>query len=189
MRGIAGNLISGESSASGAITGLISLALILIVVFATTSPARADFEFPSPQTLSGPEEAADPQMIVDSQGRVTVVWQAISDTGEYRLVQAVRLGPDGVAGPVQTLASMLNAQYSQWCICPQLAVDVQDRVTVAWQAYEPPDLRIQALRLGADGSPGSVHTLSQAGEDARSQGLAVLPTDVVNTADRRPVSK
>jgi hypothetical protein len=164
------NLFGRERTTGAFVIDLVGVALIAFLAIA--APAGAAFEFAPPQTLSGPEEAADPQIVVDSKGRVTVAWQAIGENGEYRLVQSVRLGADGVAGPVQTLASMPNAQYSQWCVCPQLAVDSQDRVTVAWQAYEPPDLTIQAVRLSASGNPGPVRTLSPAGEDASHPRLA-----------------
>src|SRR5918995_1680943 len=57
----------------------------------------------------------------------------------------------------------------------QVAADSQGRATVVWRAFEESDFlqQIKALRLGADGSPGSVHTLSEAG--AATPQVAVDP--------------
>jgi hypothetical protein len=157
------------------VRGLLSAlcALVCIATVVLPGEARADFEFSPAQTLSG-VEAMDPQVVVDSQDRATVVWQAISSDFDFRLIQAVRLDAGGVPGPVQTLSSVPNFGFPKGCSCPQVAVDPQDRVTVAWQIFDGEDLRIQAVQLDPDGIEGRpVQTLSESGADAVGQRLAV----------------
>lgn len=163
------------------------LVLALIAVLISSDPLRADVEFSAPQTLSKPEEdGAFPQLVVDSQGRATVAWQAVSPDGESRLIQAVRLDADGAPGPVRTLIEMPNGPQNQlwfkWCPCPQVAVDSQGQVTVAWQSFGGTDLRVQVVRLDASGIPGPVHTLSEADEDAYEHRLAADSTGRVTVA-------
>lgn len=152
--------------------------LALIAVLISPDPLQADVEFAAPQTLSKPEEdGAGSQLVVDSQDRATAAWQATSPDGESLLIQAVRLSADGAPGPVQTLIEMPNGPknqlWSKWCPCPQVAVDSQGQVTVAWQSFGGTDLRVQVVRLDASGIPGPVRTLSEADEDAYAHRLAV----------------
>jgi hypothetical protein len=152
--------------------------LVAVGLSATAIPAgkaQATFtEFGPSQTLSGPGvDAANSQLVIDSQGRTTVVWMALSGDREFRLIQAVRLNADGIAGSVQTLSSEPNLGYPKGCACPRLTVDPEDRVTVAWQIFDGEDLRVEAVQLGADGIPGPVHALSEVGEDAVDQQVAV----------------
>lgn len=118
-----------------------------------------------------------PRAAVDSQDRVTVVWSG----DEY--VQAVRIGADGVPGPILNLS---RRTYGQGL--PDLAVDSLDRVTAVWQEeVEPADRehsddwrRVKSTRIGADGSPGPVRTLSEAGQ-------ALGPKVAIDAHDRAVV--
>lgn len=148
------------------------LALGAAAVAIQPSKSNAQFEFSPPQTLSQVESAGGP-VVVDSHGRATVVWQAITPDHEYRLVQSVRLEADGTPGPVRTLSSVPNYVNFKGCVCPQIAIDPQDRVTAAWQIFDGSNLRIEAVQLGADGTPGLAQTLSGAGQNALDQQLAV----------------
>ena len=74
---------------------------------------------------------------------------------------------------------MPNYGNPNWCPCPRLAIDAQNRVTVAWQSFDGDDLRIQATRLDADGTPEPVQTLSAVDVDAYQQELAVDLADRV----------
>lgn len=143
--------------------------LMVLVAFAFLAvPADrviADFEFSPPRTLS--DRGTRPGVIVDSRDRATVVWA--SEVG----IEAVRLDADGNPGPVRTLASLPDFGNPKGCRCPRLAVDDLDRVTVAWQAFDGTDLRIQAVQVGPDGGLGTVRTLSAVGIDAWNQRLAI----------------
>jgi hypothetical protein len=83
-------------------------------------------------------------------------------------VQAVRLGAEGSPGTLHTLS-----EPGQDARFPQPAVDAQGRATVVWHRFDGANTRVQAVRLGAEGSPGTLHTLSDAGQDASPPQLAV----------------
>ena len=102
------------------------------------------------QTLG---EGLQPQLAVDSSDRVTVVWRTGGDP--LRRVQAVRLGADGIPGRIRTLSK--HAAFD-----PQVAVDPKGRATVIWRrlADKKPNQRVEAVRLGRDGKPGKVMTVS-----------------------------
>jgi hypothetical protein len=141
-----------RAAARTAISALLALAAALLLA----PNAQARLKFPPAQMLSPAGAfAANPQVAIDPQDRATVVWE----TGG--LIQSVRLGADGSVGTVQDLAADGAS--------PQVAVDPQGRATVVWQSFS--DTRVQALRLDADGSPGLLHTLSEAG--ARDPQVAV----------------
>ncbi len=126
-------------------------------------------------TLSPANEDAiesDAQVAVDSQGRATVVWEA--DDGAHYRVEAVRLGVDGTPGVVQTLSAAGGD-----AVFPKLAIDSQDRATVVWYRNDGSGFRVQAVRVAADGSPGPVQTLSEAGGDAADPALAIDSQDRV----------
>jgi hypothetical protein len=48
---------------------------------------------------------------------------------------------------------------------PQVGVDPQGRATVVWQRIGAADGRIESVRVAADGTPGQVQALSEAGEN------------------------
>jgi hypothetical protein len=132
-----------------------------------------------------------PQVAVGPDRRATVVWerdtelfkQSDCSAGAFpTCVQAVSIAPDGTPGPVMTLGRFDTPERDPDLggpgKGPQVAVDSQGRATVAWRRtdYEAGDV-VQAMRLEADGSPGSVQTLSAPG--AGDPSLAVDPEDRV----------
>jgi hypothetical protein len=123
------------------------------------------------QTLSAvDQDAFDPQVAVDPQGRATVVWRRQDDSGNWR-IQSVRLGADGApVGQVWTLSDS-----GEDALSPQTAVDSQGLATVAWQRFDGSNWRIQATRLRlSDGAPGVVWKfLSEEGQDAERPQVAV----------------
>jgi hypothetical protein len=60
---------------------------------------------------------------------------------------------------------------------PQVAIDASDRATIVWQRFDGANQRIQSVRLGADGSPQAVKTLSEAGQSAFSPQVAIDGSD------------
>lgn len=118
------------------------------------------------------EDAYEHRLAVDSAGRVTVAWSLYWGSPENKL-QAARLGSDGGSESVQTLSPPdVNAG------APDLAVDQEDRVTIAWSSEDG----IQAVRLDSDGFPESLQTISPEGEDAG------LPQVVVDSEGRATVA-
>ena len=142
-----------RAAARTVISGLLALGAVLLL----DANAQARLTFPPAQKLG---LGGSQQVAVDSQDRATVVWSGMSG------IQSIRLDADGNAETVQNLGQGAS---------PQVAADSQGRATVVWRAFEESDFlqQIKALRLGADGSPGSVHTLSEAG--AATPQVAVDP--------------
>ena len=112
------------------------------------------------QTLSE-NGAGEPKVAVDSQGRATVVWP------RDRRIESVRLGADGTPEAVKTLS-----KRGQNADSPEVAVDPQGGATVVWRRADRAKRRIQSVRLGADGAPEAVKTLSKG---ADSPEVAVDP--------------
>ena len=126
-------------------------------------PVRTLSSFDTPERDPDIVGQSDPpQVAVDSEGRSTVVWRRTDapsgDPGFSSVVQAVRLGPDGAPGPVQTLSGDGAGD-------PTLALDSQGRATVVWPRFAGQNGRIEAVRLDADGSPGEVRTLINRGRN------------------------
>ena len=122
------------------------------------------------QTLSEPGlRSWMRDLAIDRQGRATVLWE--SESG----VQSVRLDSDGAVGAVQTLSEE-DAEG------PRVAVDSQDRATIAWWHGAAANNEVKALRIGADGTPGPVRTLSAEGQDALDPAIAVDRQDRVTVA-------
>jgi len=129
--------------------------------------ASAIPQFSSPQTLSpAGQDAYYPQVATDGSGRATIVWQRTDGTNKR--VQSVRLAADGTPEPVQTLS-----HPGQSARIPQVALDGSDRATIAWQRSDGSNIRIQSVRLAADGTPGPVQTLSDPGQNARFPQVAL----------------
>jgi hypothetical protein len=119
---------------------------------------RADGTPGPVRTLSKPGQNADfPQVAVDRRGRATVVWRR-TDRAKRR-IQSVRVRAGGAPGKVKTLSGGADS--------PRVAVDPRGRATVVWRRIRQTKRafvdRVQSVRLGADGSPGAVRTLSRAG--------------------------
>jgi hypothetical protein len=93
------------------------------------------------QTLSSAGgDAFDPQVVVGSNGKAMVVWSG-SD-GTHFLIQARRRSASGNLGRVQTLSAAGQEAY-----VPQVALDADGNITVAWRRYDGATFRIQAARL------------------------------------------
>lgn len=131
--------------------------------------ARAEVNFTAPQTLRE-GIANEPQVAVDPQGQATVVWQEFGPEELIR-IQAQRVDPNGLPGPIQTLAKFPSAVPS--CPCPQVAVDSAGRATVVWQGVVGAYRRIQAAQIDAGGTVGPVYTLSPSEVNGWDQRVAV----------------
>jgi hypothetical protein len=161
------NLSPGRNGRS-ALRALLLMAFLVFLMPA--GAARAEFEFTPPQTLAA-GQVGSPQVAVDPQGRATVAWEAAGPENR-KLVQAMRVGADGVPGPVQTLAEF--SENPPPCACPRVAVDPAGRATVVWQS-KGTKYRIKAARIDAAGNVGPVHTLSPEGYSAWDHEVALDP--------------
>lgn len=122
--------------------------------------------------------AEEPQVVVDAQGRATVVWSS-HGLGMSR-VESVRLEPDGTPETVQTLSDTAHSAHEA-----RVAVDQAGRATVAWTGNDGSNARVQALRIAADGIPGAAQMLSPAGAEAFDLDLAVDPQGLATVVWRK----
>lgn len=123
---------------------------------------------PAVTLSSAGEQAGIPVLAADSQGRVTVAWRVGASP---RRIESVRLLPDGSSEAPRVLSEP-GVDSSG----PRIAIDSQDRVHIAWASSSD----LQLVRLGSDGSPGSVETVVPKGDLSLtnlvvdSQGRATL---------------
>lgn len=134
-------------------------------------------ESPGPvRRLSKPGFAANPQLAVDSEKRVTVVWSHGSTQ-----VHAVRIAADGTPGAIERLSPI-----GQLAGPPVLAIHPRGDAVVAWgqapvftcQALGCPDYSdfdrpVHAAYLDPDRFTSTVAMLSQSGEKAIGPAIAI----------------
>ena len=117
-------------------------------------------------------DAGGGQLVIDSSDRVTVVW---SRAGR---VQSARLGASaGNPGPTKTLSEAGQDAYEQ-----HVAVDDSGRATAVWSRSDGSDVRVQAVRIAADGTVGQIKTISPGGENAYPGGVAIDGSDRATVA-------
>jgi len=154
----------------------------LMAAIGPVAAANGEFQFAPSRTLSV-EEAAQPRVAVDPQGRATVVWEALGPEATA-LIQVVRLNAFGLPGPVRTLDQF--PKHAPQCPCPQVAVDPYGRATITWQAYDGVRQTIKAVQMDASEALGPTSTLSDATKDAWDQQLAADPQGRVTIIWRYP---
>jgi hypothetical protein len=132
-----------------------------------------------------------PQVAVAPGGASVAVWARDTDIfggadqdcapePQTTCVQAIHVDANGQPGPVRTLSIFDTLERDPDLVGrsdpPQVATDSQGRATVVWRRTElgSGDV-VQAVRLGADGAPGAVQTLS--GEGAGDPSLAIDSQD------------
>jgi hypothetical protein len=122
------------------------------------------------QTLSAAgRNAYAPALAVDPTGNSVIAWLRFDGTNTR--VQAVRRSASGALSAVKTLSAA-----GQDTVEPvSVGVDDNGNAVIAWSRYDGSVNRIQAVRWGADGSIGSVQTLSASGADALEPAVAVDP--------------
>jgi Glycosyl hydrolase family 26 len=104
--------------------------------------------------------AAEPQLVVGSDGVATVVWDRYD--GSNFIVQARRIDTAGtlLAGPVSLSVSGRDAAD------PYVTAAPKGGATVVWSRYDGANWIVQRRDLAADGTPGSTANLSAAGRGA-----------------------
>jgi hypothetical protein len=104
------------------------------------------------------QEAAFPEVAVDSNGGALITWEYYDGTNGHRQVQARFRSATGVLGPIQTLSNAGNGWT--W---PRVAMDDKDNGVVTWSWYDGAKNWVQARTLSAAGVLGPMQTLSEAG--------------------------
>lgn len=103
----------------------------------------------------GPDAGAQPQAVVDSSGRTTVVWLATTSNG-VELRESSRL-PGGDWQPPRSVAPVQRSQPSSFNV--GLAAGPDGRVTVAWTSISEPAGVFSTSRLPG-GAWGKIDTVS-----------------------------
>jgi hypothetical protein len=122
---------------------------------------------PAPETLStAGEDAYYPEVGVDDDGDAVASWLRY-DAGEWQ-VQAITRSASGSLGDVLTLS-----HTGQAASAPKLAVSASGSATLTWSRSDGVDELIRSRKLYADGTLGSVATLSDTGQDADEPQVGV----------------
>ena len=147
----------------------MTAALVALILSAPAALAAPDYGPARPVSESG-DDATRPQVAIDSDGRATVAWYGFDEDGVAR-IRIARIRHDNAVGPVRTIStSRADAAY------PTLDVDRDGRVTVAWYSSTQTGIvRVEAVRIKADGTVGKVRTLSARGEIAFFPQVIVSP--------------
>ncbi|HEU5106532.1 MAG TPA: glycosyl hydrolase [Solirubrobacterales bacterium] len=110
--------------------------------------------------------AAEPQLALDPDGAVTVVWDRFDGTSF--VVQARRLDPAGVIGATTFNLSAGGRDAAD----PQVATSPQGTATVLWSRFDGSNWLVQRRDVDAAGALGTTATLSVAGRRAGDPALA-----------------
>ncbi len=159
-----------------AIPAIAALAAACLAVALLATSASAAVSYPAPQTLSVSRYAGDQQIAIDGSGQATIVWESYD--GYNTRIQSVRLGADSAPEKIQTLSKVGDDGYE-----PEVVIDGSGRATVTWSGRAAGEFtaRVHSVRLAADGTPGPVRTLSEAGQDA------FLPQVAIDSSDRATI--
>lgn len=111
-----------------------------------------------------PPQCPCPKVAVDPAGRATIVWQSYD--GKFRRIQAAQIDAAGSVGPVHTVSPPGFHGWDQ-----QVAVDPEGRATVVWDLASVQN--VEAVRLGADGTPEKVRVLAEEDPGASPPTVAV----------------
>jgi outer membrane protein OmpA-like peptidoglycan-associated protein len=122
----------------------------------------ADGTLGTPHQLSAsPGFGTNADVDIDPQGRATVAW--VFFNGGSSIVQSLRIDADGTIGTTHDLVAPAPG-FPQG---PRVAVAGDGSATVAWERFVGGgDSPVQAVRIAADETVGSVLDISQAGADA-----------------------
>ncbi len=155
------------ASRGGTALALIGLTAASLCLALLAAPASAILSYASPQTLSAAgQDAFRPQVAIDGSEQATITWYRSDGTNDR--IESVRLAADGTPETVKTLSDPgQNASF------PQVAIDGSERATITWERSDGSKVRIQSVRLAADGTPETVKTLSDSGENASVPQIAI----------------
>jgi hypothetical protein len=126
-------------------------------------------------------DASRPDVAIDGSDRATIAWWwSLYGFGDR--IQSVRLAADGTPAGVQTPLSEAGQPRST----PQVAIDGSDRATVVWtRPGGSGGNLVQSVRLAADGTPGAVQTLSEAGQGSYQPQIEIDGSNRATIAWRR----
>jgi hypothetical protein len=123
----------------------------------------------STHTLSeGGQDAVEPQVAVDGNGKATVVWSRFD--GSDSIIQVRRVGSEGT--PAASFTSLSASGES--AVQPRVAVNTVGAVTITWTRFDGSNWIVQSRRLSSSGAlVGSAQSLSATGRSAAEPQVAV----------------
>lgn len=145
------------------------------VIMATHRPAGGTWS--APRSVSGPVSTSviadtNPQIVVDSRGKVTAAWGMFDANTLSLYVASATMRPNGTwSSPVRI------SPKGTYAGGPQLAIDTAGDVFAAWGAFSnnTHNSIVQAADRPAGGSWSRVKTLSDATHNASAPYVAVDP--------------
>ncbi len=164
---------AGPLFRTGTLVATATVAAFLCLVLSVTQAPAASYFSPVQALSADGQNAFYPQVAVDSSGRATVAWPRSDDSSHS--IQSVHLAADGTPGAVHVLSDAATAD-GQTPI-PDIAIDSSGRATIVWTRTDGSETRVQSVRLESDGTPGTVQTLSAAGQHAHSPKVAIDSSD------------
>ena len=142
-----------------------ALSVVLAFTVVLVLPGAAVASFGDPVTL-GTGTTSEPQVVIDSAGRATVVWQRTD--GFEHWIEARTIAADGTLGKIKELITTI-----QYAADPQVGVDANGKSTVVWQRFDGANNRIQARTMAANGTLGSTQTLVNTPQNASDPQVGV----------------
>jgi hypothetical protein len=123
-------------------------------------------------TLSGPTlQATDPVIATRADGSAMVGWlntAAIDDT-----VHTVSITADGTVGPITTRSTV--GPVGQPAADISIALGHDGTAALAWRKFNGVSWVIQAVKVAADGTSGTIHDLSDPASSASAPDIAATP--------------
>jgi len=111
--------------------------------------------------------AGNPELAVDDNGDAVIVYERPDGIGG-RWIEGVKMSPADTVGTPEILSDT-----SEVAAIPDVAVDDDGDGVVTWHRFDGSDNRIQAATIAANGVFGTPETLSDAGERAAGDQVAV----------------
>lgn len=124
------------------------------------------------------ENATDPVAESRADGSAMVAW--INTSGASDAVQTISVAADGTLGSVVTRSAVGPAGQDAKEISIALGKDGSAGAT--WLRFNGTNWVVQAVRIKADGTSGTVHDLSDTSSSARTPDIAAGPVDDAGTS-------
>ncbi|MCB0856584.1 MAG: choice-of-anchor D domain-containing protein [Solirubrobacterales bacterium] len=126
-------------------------------------------------TISSPsEDATDPVVASRADGSSLVAWLNLS--GVAPAVQTASIAADGTVGPVQTRSAVGPAGQPADNIA--IAVGGDGTAGVTWRKFDGANWVIQAVKIAADGTSGTIHDVSDPAVSAAPSDISAAPPTV-----------
>jgi hypothetical protein len=153
---------------------LIPMVVLALATMAGVSSASTTIPTTAlPLSLTG-EDVNDPQVAVDPSGNAFYAWvRDQPGAGTLKFIQAARVSSSGVVGPVHTVSIATESASS-----PAVAASPDGTGIVVWQEIQSAssDRQIRSARINANGSLGTIQTMSNTANDVTDPDVGIDST-------------